>query len=56
MPLQKAHKRRRLAFLAELMQKRHHLSYSDTVADTVPVSLDTLNTHKSAEIHQIAFC
>ena len=40
MPLQKAHKRRRRAFLAELTQKRHRLSSSDTVADTVPVSLD----------------
>ena len=41
MPLQKAHKRRRRAFLTELTLKRHRLSsYMNDVANTVPVSFD----------------
>ena len=42
MPLQKAHKQQRCAFLTELILKRHSLSSDmNNVTDTVPLSLDT---------------
>ena len=41
MLLEKAHKRRRLAFLADLMRKKHCPSPKEPRVNAVPVSLDT---------------
>lgn len=41
MPLEKAHKRRRRAFLADLTRKKHCPSSMEPRVNTVPASLDS---------------